>query len=114
EDLPEGAFHRRGAIVGEQLHHAIDTESARGDLRIQIAAAFSRQAHVEEEKLKELGVELPPTIEPHDRDAQALLVDLRHATRHGAAGGATDISVVGEICDEGDQPPLDEYRNCHL
>ena len=42
------------AVAGEQLLHALDAEPAGGDLRIEVAAALRRQAHVEEQQVEQL------------------------------------------------------------
>ena len=104
ENLAEGVLHRRRAVAGEQLLHALDAQPAGRDLGVEVAAALRRQAHVEKQQIEQLGVELAASIEPHDRDAQALLVDLRHAPRHGAARGAADVGVVREVGHERHQP----------
>ena len=111
DDLVErGADHVRGVQIHD-FQQAPGAEAACRDLRVVVAAPLLGHPHVEQQQVHDVALKLASPEEPHDRDAQALLVDLAHSARHGPRRHAADVGVVREVRDEAEQLAADEHRH---
>ena len=85
-----------------------------GDLRVQIAPVLLRHANVARDQPHEIVVHHAVPHQPHRRDAQAFLVDLRQAARERGRHRAADIGVVDVVADEGDELAVEENGLPHM
>jgi hypothetical protein len=90
--------------------HAPHAQAAGCDLGIVVAAPFLGDTGVQKQDLEQVLVQLALLVQSYHRDAQSLLVDLRHAAGHRARRHAADVGVMGDVADEAEQFALDEHR----
>src|ERR1700724_3040933 len=87
-DLIKDREHHCRAIASKGLAQSPLAEAAGGDLREIVAPALLRHANIEQNEIEQILLQLPPAKQLHDRQAQALLIDFRHAPRHAARNHA--------------------------
>ena len=91
------------AVLGAERLEALHAEAVRRHLGAQIRQALARHLAVQQDQVQDVLLQLASPVEPHRRDAQALLVDMRVA----AIG---EIRMVSEINGPGDDAAADEDR----
>ena len=77
--------------VGRYLGAALEGQ------KLQIAAPLVRYADVQEQQVHQVRLQFTFAEQLDDRDSQAFLVDLRHASSHGTGRHAADIRVVRDV-----------------
>src|SRR6185295_658558 len=102
DDLVErGDKHRHTA----RLDHFADAAYAQatcGDLREVVAAAFFRNARVEQQEIENVLLQRALAEQPDYGNARAFLIDLG-AARHAARCDAADVGVMRDVAHEADE-----------
>src|SRR6516162_7678794 len=96
------------------MFYSLNTQPARRYLRIEVSAALCWQAHVEQQKIERVAYQFSVAVKSNDWNSQPLLIDLGQSARHGSAHGTTDICVVSNVADEGDQCFVVKDRSCQI
>ncbi len=106
EALPDEA---RG-ITTRDLVHTPHAQTARRDLGVIVPSTLFRDTGIEQENIEQILLHFSAAKQLHDRNAQAFLINFRHAARHRAGCHTADIGMVGDIDDEGEQLATNEDR----
>ena len=101
-----GGQHDVAAVFGAERGHALHAEAVGGHLRAQVGQSFARHLAVQQDQFLDVTLQFVAAIQPHRRDAQALLVDMRMA----AIG---EVGVVRQVDRPGDHAAVDEDRLGH-
>ena len=85
---------RGGATSRRECSPSARSRGTGGELRAEVAAAFVRGADVREDERKQLPVEHTRADQPHRRNDEALLHELRGALRHAARTHPADVRMM--------------------
>ena len=86
-------------VDGELVHHldqAAAADLVAGRQRVEIAHDLDRLAHVGGHDVDQRLVDFAGTGEPHQRDVEALLIDLPGIRAHAAAADVDDVAGAGK------------------
>ena len=96
----------RGAETLKDFLDPAGADNVGGDLRLEVAFPLERRARVEEDDFHNILAHLAVVDDAHRRQTDALLKDAGAVGAFAARHLAADVRVVGEVGDEGDDPPV--------
>ena len=86
------------AVAFREVQDALFADAACTDLRFEVALAFLRRAHIEQDEVEHLAVELAAAHDADRRNANAFLEYLGRRA-HGAGKGAAHIRMMRAVGD---------------
>ena len=95
--------HRLGAVLGGQRLEALHADAVGRHLGAQVGQPLGGHLAVQQDQVLHVLLQLAAAIEPHRRDAQALLVDV-------GVAAIDEVGMVGEVHRPGDHAAVDEDR----
>ncbi len=98
-----GPQHGIGAVFGAQRLEALHAHAVGCHLGAQVRQPLARHLAVEQDQILDVGLKLAGAIEPHRRNAQALLEDVGMAA-------VDEVCMVSEVHRPGHEPSVDEDR----
>ena len=113
DQLGDGRLDGGDAVALEQLGNAPFGDLACPPGRHEVAAPFARHAHVGHHHVEQALVEHAAAGDLHDRQAHAVVEDLRRLAGNAARCGAADVAPMRADGREQDQTPLREDRKHH-
>ena len=96
EQLLDQRLQLRFAVLLYQLQHPLLADAAGANLRLQVAFALFRGAHVEQNQVQHLAIDLAAAHNPYWRDADALLKNFV-CRSHRSGKGSSHVRMVGAV-----------------
>src|SRR5680860_1080116 len=87
-------MHGREVVLLDEFEETALAGATRSDLCVEVALALVSDAHVGEQQLDDVAVELPVAVDQHGWNANALLVDLGRLDVEGAGHHAAHVRPV--------------------
>ena len=95
--------HRLGAVLRRQRLETFYADAVGRHLGAQVGQPLARHLAVQQDQVLHVALQLAGAIEPHRRDAQALLVDV-------GVAAIDEVGMVRQVDRPGDQAAVDEDR----
>ena len=89
--------------LAAQRLEALHADAVGRHLGAQVGQALARHLAVQQDQVLHVLLQLAAAVEPHRRDAQALLVDM-------GVAAIDEVGMVGEVHRPGDDAAVDEDR----